>query len=179
MSASESGPNELPDGLDEYHTQPHRGPAKHASVLSVILLGAILATAATGVLGGRTTTIARENAAINAEIEVPTILRNGEFFEMRIKIDARRRIDKLGLGVGSQIWRDVTLNTMIPAAAQETYQNGAYLLTFGRIESGSRFVVKVDAQINPSRRGAAEGPVDILDGNTVLLSVPLRIKVLP
>lgn len=179
MSAAEAGPSKLPDGLDEYHTQPHRGPAKHASVLSVVLLGAILATAATGVLGGRTMTVARKNAAISAAVEVPTILRNGEFFEMRIKIDARRRIEKLGIGVGSQVWRDVTLNTMVPASTQETYQNGSYLFTFGPIESGNRFVVKMDGQINPSRRGTTEGAVDILDGNTVLLSVPLRIKVLP
>lgn len=179
MPAPGYGPSKLPDGLDEYHTQPHRGAAKHASVLSIVLLGALLATAVTGVLGGRAMTVERKNAAVRAEIEVPTTLRNGEFFEMRIKIDARRQIDKLGLGIGSRIWRDVTVNTMIPAAIEETYQDGAYRFTFGRLESGGRFVVKIDSQINPSRRGAAEGTIDILDGDIVLLSVPMRITVLP
>lgn len=179
MSTPESDPSKLPDGLGEYHTQPHKGLAKHASVASLAVLGAILATALTGVLGGRTTTVERNNAAVAAEIQVPTILRNGEFFEMRVKIDARRRIDKLRLGIGSRIWRDVTVNTMLPAATDEIYQDDAYRFTFGQLESGNRFVVKIDSQINPSRRGRAQGTIDILDGDTVLVSVPLRITVLP
>lgn len=179
MYVPESAPSKLPDGLGEDHTQPHKGLAKHASVASVAILGAILVATLTGVFGGRATTIERNNAAVAAEIRMPMVLRNGEFFEMQVKIDARRRIEKLRLGIGSRIWRDVTVNTMIPAATDETYQDEAYRFTFGHLERGDRFVVKIDSQINPSRRGAAQGTVDILDGETILASVPLRITVLP
>lgn len=168
-----------PEGIDKRHTLPHRGPAKHASVISILLLGGILAVAATGVLGGSTTTVQRESAAVRAELEVPTVLRNGEFFEMRVEVSARRPIANLGVGVGAKLWRDVTVNTMIPAATEETFRDGSYQFSFGRLEQSKRFVSKIDGQINPARRGPTEGTVDILDGDRVLLSIPLQITVLP
>jgi hypothetical protein len=43
-----------PDGIDDNALDTGRGVSRHASVVSVILLGAVLAVGLSGVAGGRT-----------------------------------------------------------------------------------------------------------------------------
>jgi len=51
---------DLPDGIDERHVAPIRGIRAHASPLAFIVLGATLAIAATGLLGGAPAPAARQ-----------------------------------------------------------------------------------------------------------------------
>ena len=45
-------PRELPDGLGRQHLEADRGVGRHASVLSIIVLGIVMIVALSGALGG-------------------------------------------------------------------------------------------------------------------------------
>ena len=53
------------------------------------------------------------------------------------------------IGVEESLWEDMTVNTMIPGAADEASANGEFRFTFAELEPGTPFLLKVDLQVNP------------------------------
>ncbi len=116
---------------------------------------------------------------VSLEVHAPEIIRNGEFFEMRISVESDRPINELGIGVGHALWEDVTVNTMIPAATDETSEDGGFRFTFGSLEPGTLFLLKVDLQVNPDIVGGNDGLVTIFDGEELLVEMMISVTVLP
>jgi hypothetical protein len=73
----------------------------------------------------------------------------------------------------------MTINTLIPAASEEASERGEFRFTFGALEAGTEFLMKVDAQVNPDIVGGNEGTVTVYDGEDVLAEVEIRMTVLP
>jgi len=171
---------DYPDGIAEEHMPEHQrwGPILAWGVL--VLLGIFLAVAMTGVLGGRagaTRTVQEPTAGL--AFTAPDVLRNGEFFEMRVRVEAKRSIAKPVIAVSSGYWRDVTINTMIPAPSEEGFGDGAFEFTYAPLEPGDTLEVKIDGQVNPARLGSSQGEVRLLDDKAPLASLPVHLKVLP
>jgi hypothetical protein len=170
----------LPDGIGEEHFDSGEGVRRHASVLSLLILGGILATALTGFLGGgfneRLTT---ENEHVVLTYDGPTVIRNGMFFEAHALILAKEPIDKLVLEVSEPLIHDMTMNSMVPAAAEETFEGGSFRFKFDRLEKGDTYDVKFDFQINPSLFAGNEGHNAVYDDKDLLAEVPVTIAVLP
>lgn len=167
-----------PDGLVEEHHRAASGWRRHASPLALVLLGILLAGAMSG-LAGAESTVRAETSVAAVSWHAPYRIRNGEFFEMRLHVDARERIDELVVGVDAALWEDFTINTFFPAAAEETSEDGELLFTFGPVPPGQRFLMKVDAQINPDMLWRNEGTVTVYDGETPIVELPVQIEVLP
>ena len=70
-------------------------------------------------------------------VHTSEIIRNGEFFEMRISVEADEPIDELVIGVDEALWEDMTVNTMIPAATDEISADGEFRFTFAELEAGT------------------------------------------
>jgi hypothetical protein len=68
---------------------------------------------------------------------------------------------------------------MIPAATDERSTDGAFRFSFGEIEPGTPFLLKVDLQINPDIVGANHGRVTVYDGEDPLVETQISITVLP
>lgn len=175
---------EFPSGLFPRHLEPQRrlpGPLQvRASPFSIVLLGAILAAAMLGVFGGKPyaqRTVESSEAALT--VIAPEVLRDGMFFEMRFEVLAKQPIAEPVLAVESTLWRDVTINTFIPAPTDEEYKNGAFHFTFPPLEAGDRMTVKVDGQINPSLIASTQGEITVLDGDRPLVDTPYSLKVYP
>ena len=98
---------------------------------------------------------------------------------MRLTVEARERIDELVVAVDLALWEDFTINTLFPAPSEETTEDGELQLTFGPVEPGATFEMKVDAQINPDMLWRNEGAVTVSDGEERLLEIPVVIEVLP
>jgi hypothetical protein len=98
---------------------------------------------------------------------------------MRISIDSSEPVGELVIGVDASLWRDMTVNTMIPAAADERSEAGQFLFSFGALEPREAFELKVDLQVNPDALGNNPGAVRILDGERELAIVEMGIGVLP
>jgi hypothetical protein len=73
----------------------------------------------------------------------------------------------------------MTVNTMIPAAAEEASRDGEFRFTFDRLEGGSVFELKVDLQVNPDIVGGNEGDITVYDGEDAVIQVSIGMAVLP
>ncbi|URW75604.1 hypothetical protein M9980_13950 [Sphingomonas donggukensis] len=178
MAAGETTP--YPDGLGDSHAARAGWLGRHANLLSLVVLGTLMALALSGVLaGGRSAPRVAETAAATVAVTTPTTLRNGEFFEMRIRVAAKAPIAKLGLALPPGLWRDMTVNTVIPAASEESFKDGAFRFDYGALGAGEVLEVKVDGQINPPLTVGTQGDVTLYDGDRAIAAVPLSIRVLP
>ena len=167
-----------PDGIEDAHAQPIEGWRFHASPLSLVAFGVIVALALTGWLGRERTWSAEGNGAA-LEVHTSEIIRNGEFLEMRVRVTSDAPIGELVIGIDESLWADVTVNTMIPAATDETSRDGEVRLTFAELAAGTAFLFKVDMQINPDLVAGNTGTLTIYDGDAELLATDLSITVLP
>jgi len=168
----------FPDGIAEDNVRPIEGWRRHASPLSLVAFGVVVALALSGVLGRERTWSAEQNGAA-LEVHAPEIIRNGEFLEMRVRVTADQPIDELVIGIDESLWVDVTVNTMIPAAAEESSEDGEVRLTFAELPAGTAFLFKVDMQINPDIVGGNDGTMTVYDGDVELVATDLSITVLP
>lgn len=177
MSDSLSSP---PDGIGDRHSRVDRWTHRHANPTSLILTGLLLTIACLGLLGGKPhPVLTRSEERARLTVASPAILRNGMFFETRILIEPLRPIDDVVLAVSADLWRDVTINTAIPAAEKEESADGMIRMSFGPGERGKPIAIKFDGQVNPPLVGRASGEIAVYDGDHRLAAIPLTMRVLP
>lgn len=168
-----------PDGISETMISGQRWH-RHASPVSFVMLAAVIAVALSGLVGGQPSPLRSQDfGAARLEVKTPSVIRNGEFFETRVRIEAARDVSDAVLAVSPSLWTDMTVNTMIPAAAEESYKDGNYRFSYGELRAGETLVVKIDGQINPPLFAGTRGEIALFDGERRLGSMPLEIKVLP
>ena len=170
---------ERPQGIDDTHVQQvwwH----KHASPVSALLIGALLLAALLGMFGGQPHPVRKiTSPSATVELQFPEILRNGEFFEMRATITAQRNFEDLRLAVDARYWRDLTINTMVPAPTEEMSEKGEYIFSYGPVESGRTVTLKFDGQINPPMFAGTKGHLKLMDGDETISVIPVALKVFP
>lgn len=166
-----------PDGLAPRNQAEHGGKWNWLSlaVLSALMLAALLGAFG----GGKFPVRVAEAEAARLDVAAPAIIRNGEFFEMRVRVHARRPIAKAELVVPVGLWRDMTINTMVPAASEEKAEQGAFRFDYGELKAGDVLDIKIDGQINPPLFAGTRGAIGVADGERMLAQVPLHIRVLP
>jgi hypothetical protein len=167
-----------PDGIQDEHVEITGRLGRRANPIGVVLLGLVLLAALLGVAGHEVTRSATGGGA-ELRWEAPEVIRNGEFFEMRLMVMSAGGIGDLGVGIPTALWEDITINTMFPAASEETSAGGELLFSFGAVEPGVEFQLKVDAQINPDIIGSNEGVLRVYDGEDQLVELPVRLEVRP
>ena len=170
----------FPDGITTEHMPRQQRWGRILAWGILVLLGAFLLFAMSGAFGGQpspTRSVDSDSAAV--EVTVPETLRNGEFFEMRVRIAAKQAIAKPVVAVTSAYWRNLTINTMIPAPSEEGFEDGSLAFTYGSMEAGDTLEIKIDGQVNPARTGSSAGIVTLREDKSPLASVPVSLKVFP
>ncbi len=153
---------------------------RHASPISILLLGGLLLTAALGFTGGQPSPPrATDLGDARLTVKTPTIIRNGEFFETDITLTADIPLGDAVIAVSPALWQDMTVNTMIPAPAEERFEDGRFHFSYGPLDAGDTIHIKVDGQINPPLFAGARGDIMVLDGDRRIGAMPLSIRVLP
>jgi len=176
--AKKSAHSPLPDGIGTEHIDL-RPRQRRPGVLSLAILGALVVIGLSGYAGGGSAEHEVRNAAGAFALRAPDIIRNGEILEMRLRVVAQRPIDKLVIGVEPALWREVTTNSTVPQAGEETFRDGLFRFSFDKVEAGGAFEFQVVQQINPGLWGTNRGRVVFLDGDTVLAEMPVAMRVLP
>lgn len=177
LSATPDGPSAAPDGIDP---QRHVGAGRVATPLAFAALGGLLAAGLSGLFGGDAPTISSRNfGPADMSVRVPAVLRNGEFFEMEVAVESRAPIEDASIAFDQPLWRNITINTAMPAASEERFEAGGYRMSFGRLDPGKRLVVKLDGQVNPPMFKGTAGRVRLFDGDRPIGDIPIRIKVMP
>lgn len=171
----------LPEGITPGR---HRGEGtrtgRTTTILSFLILGTLLGAGLLGVFGGQLNPVtSRDFGPAQLTVRSPSILRNGVFFEMELGVRADEVMSDAVIGIEPSLWRNVTINTTIPAPSEESFANDAYRLHFGPLEAGDRLMVKIDGQINPPMFAGTDGDVTLFDGERRIGAIPLSIRVLP
>lgn len=167
-----------PQGIEERHAA-ERG-SRHASWWRLGILVAVLGSALLGFLGGGPAPTDRaSSAAATLAVTSPDRLRNGMFFETRIAAVAKAPIGDAVIAIPAAMWRDTTINTLIPGPTEERYVDGEFRFHFGPLEAGKQLGFKIDGQLNAPRYGASRGRVRLLDGDAELAAVPIALTVIP
>jgi hypothetical protein len=148
--------------------------------ISLAVLGAIMLAALLGAFGGgKARSIVADAPAAQLEVHTPRVLRNGMFFETRIHLAAKAPIADAVIVIPASLWRDMTVNTMIPAPSEEKAEKGAFRFSYGALRPGEVLDIKIDGQINPPLFAGNSGSVALNDGDRLLVQVPVAIAVLP
>lgn len=167
------------EGLDA-RSSHQRFWDRHASPISILILGGLLLAATLGLTGGQPSpprTADFSDARLT--VKTPTIIRNGEFFETDITLTANAPLGDAVVAVSPALWHDMTVNTMIPAPAEESFKDGRFHFSYGPLDAGDRLHIKIDGQINPPLFAGTNGDIAVFDGDRRIGAMPLRIKVLP
>lgn len=174
----ETAAEAMPDGIDASHVDPRN--SRNVILYRVSAVAVLLFAAAIGLVGGSPT---REHVVrsqfVDVQVHVPSPIRNGMFVEWRISAKARKPIADLVVAIPADLWQDMTINSLIPAATEERFKNGDFHFHFGALDAGEDFLFKIDGQINPPRLASKQGSIRLLDGERELASVPVDMRVTP
>ncbi|MEH3100743.1 hypothetical protein [Sphingomonas adhaesiva] len=148
--------------------------------MALLLLGVLLILPMTGLLGGARSPVTRAvTPGATLTVKTPQTLRSGLFFETVVVVEARRPMADAVIAFPPALWRDMTINTQLPAAESEEYRDGLWRFHYGPLKPGERLETKVDGQINPPLTLGTRGEVVLLDGERPLARVPVATRVLP
>lgn len=176
MAATRSAPA-YPDGIEPVDADGH---GARFNWVSLAVLGAIMLAALLGAFGGgKARSVIADTPAARLEVHTPRVLRSGMFFETRIYVTAKAPVADAVIVVPVSLWRDMTINTMVPAPSDEKAERGAFRFSYGELKPGDRLDIKVDGQINPPLFAGNSGSVALHDGEQALAHVPVEIAVLP
>jgi hypothetical protein len=168
------------EGLEDAKPAHQRFWDRHASPISILILGSLLLAAVLGFTGGQPSPPRTADfGEARLTVKTPLIIRNGEFFETDLTLTAEAPLGDAVIAVTPSLWHDMTVNTMIPAPAEESFEDGYFRFSYGPLDAGERLHVKIDGQINPPLFAGTRGEIAVFDGDRRVGAMPLRIKVLP
>lgn len=148
--------------------------------LGLVLLTALMGVALLGLLGGAPSPRFQARAAqAILTVKTPDRLRSGLFLEQTIEVRAVAPLGDAVIAIGAPLWQDITINSMIPAASDEGFEDGQYRMHYGPLKAGQILRLKIDGQINPPLTVGTRGAITLLDGTDEIVSVPLQIRVFP
>src|SRR3546814_16464114 len=82
-------------------------------------------------------------------------------------LTAEAPLDDAVIAVTSALWHDMTVNTMIPAPAEESFKDGYFHFSYGPLDAGERLHVKIAGQINPPLFAGTRGEIAVFDGDQI------------
>jgi hypothetical protein len=170
----------VPDEIDLARHRDRSGLGELIARRVVLGLIALLALAALlNVFGQEPRSASAAGEAASLAVSAPSSVRGGLFFEGRFTIEAHEPIDDAVL-VLEQGWLEgLSVNTIAPAAAEETGGDGRLVLSYGPLEAGDRLVVYMQFQVNPTNVGRRDADVTLLDGEDPIATVAHTLTVFP
>jgi hypothetical protein len=173
--------SELPAGLTAERNRDLQGrrhePWIRRAVLVVFV--AAIALGLANVAGQRASTSAAEGPAAELSVTAPAALRGGLLGQLEIRVEARRRIAQPRIAL-ERGWLDgITINTVVPEAADQADDEGRLVLANGELPAGDSLTVRIAIQVNPTTLGEKPGGVALRDGATELARVERGVTVLP
>lgn len=145
----------------------------------VALLAIVILLALFGLVGQHPSTTRAEAPAATLGVNSPDSVRGGLLYQARFTIDAHQDLKDATL-VLSRSWIDgLTVNTIEPGPVNEASRNGDLVLELGHIAAGSRYVLFVDYQVNPTTVGPRTLTVELQDGDQPVTSLTRHQRIWP
>jgi hypothetical protein len=172
---------DVPDQLTLRHHRDLVGRERRP-VARWIILGLLALFCLAGLFnafGQRPSTKTEEAGGARLELYTPPRLRSGLYYETRFTIHADRDIKDATLVLGSGWLEGMTVNTIEPSPIGEASRDGDLALELGHIPAGSKHVLYIQSQVNPTNVGHREADVTLYDGDTKLLDIDHSLTVFP
>ncbi len=173
--------NDLPEGLEPKRHRDLRGRGHEPWVRRIVVcaLLAVLALGLANVLGQRATSSSASEAAARLSVTAPQTLRGGLLWQGVIRVEARARIARPRIVLGRGWLEGMTINTVVPEAADQADYDGRLVLAYGELPAGDALTVRIALQVNSTTLGREPQDVELRDGDTPLARVERNVTVLP
>jgi hypothetical protein len=156
-----------------------RGRRPWARRILVTLLALFCAAALVNAYGQAADIDTVRGNGAELEIKAPPRVRGGILYEMRFEIRAARELREALLVLGSGWFEGITINTVEPGPLGEASRDGDVSFELGRIPAGDRYVLWLQAQVNPTTIARRDVTVELYDGETLLARQERTLTVLP
>jgi hypothetical protein len=143
------------------------------------LVGLVVLLGLLNVFGQRPQTQTVTADGVELEVYSPERLRGGLIYMTRFTIRAERELEEATLVLDPGWLEGMTLNTIEPAPIGEANRNGRLALELGRVRAGTKHVLFLHFQVNPTNVGRRPQDVELLDGETSVLTVDRTVTVFP
>jgi hypothetical protein len=163
--------------LDLERHRDLRGRTGHPWIRRAILMvmAALVLVALTGRLGQSDHVTTVRTATARIDLRSPSALRGGLLWPARITVRARTRIVDPQLILGAGYVEGMQLNTIEPAAADETSRGDSLALTYATLDAGDQLTVYLQLQVNPDTLGRQDLSV-VLRGGGEHPPPPVRLR---
>ena len=143
------------------------------------LIALVLVLALFDVFGQETSTTRAEAGAATLSVSAPGAVRGGLLFQARITTEARTELRDARL-ILNQAWIDgLTLNTIEPSPLNEASRDGNLAFDLGHLPAGSKHVLYLDYQVNPTTVGSRTLRLELQDGETPVTSLERTLRIFP
>jgi hypothetical protein len=173
--------DELPEGLaaGRHRDLAGRGRYVWTRRAGLLLLCAFIGAALLNVFGQHSQTAVAQGAGTRLTLETPHALRGGDIYQVHLEISTTAGIANLRIHLSQGFLDGFTVNTVSPDASSQAGLNGPVALVYGRLDSGSRMEIFIEAQVNPNTVGRRDWGIDIYDGTRLVTGVHRTITVFP
>ena len=143
------------------------------------LIALVLVLALFDVFGQETSTTRAEAGAATLSVSAPCAVRGGLLFQARITTEVHTDLRDATL-VLNQAWVDgLTVNTIEPSPLNEASRDGSLAFDLGHLPAGSKHVLYLDYQVNPTTVGSRTLRLELQDGETPVTSLERTLRILP
>ncbi len=143
------------------------------------LLAAIVLLALLNVFGQRPETASAAAREATLKVYAPTRLRGGLLYMARFTIYARQELKNATLVLSPGWAESITINTIEPSPLGEASANGNLSFELGHIPLGERYRLFMEFQVNPTNVGSRAQDVQLLDGDTPILTIHRSVVIYP
>jgi hypothetical protein len=131
------------------------------------------------VFGQETSTTRMEADSATLSVTAPGAVRGGLLFQARITTQAHTELRDATL-VLNQAWIDgLTVNTIEPSPLNEASRDGDLVFELGHLRAGSKHVLYLDYQVNPTTVGSRTLRLELQDGQTPVTSLERTLRIFP
>ena len=143
------------------------------------LVGLVVLLALLDVFGQRPSTSRAEADAATLSVSAPSAVRGGLLFQARITTEVHSELKDATL-VFNQAWLNgLTLNTVEPSPLNEASRDGNLSLELGHLPPGSKHVLYLQYQVNPTTVGSRTLSLELRDGETPVATLTRNLRIFP
>ena len=143
------------------------------------LLGLIPLLALFNVFGQQPISTKAEAPAARLKVSSPTRLRGGLIYMARFDVHAKEDLKSATLVLAPGWAENITINTVEPSPIGEASKDGRLSFELGHVPAGQKYTLFMDFQVNPTNFGRQSQDVELLDGETQILTIDRDVTVFP
>jgi hypothetical protein len=132
-----------------------------------------------GAVGQRASSSTVHGDAATLRVSVPERVRGGIFWQAKVEIDARQKVDQPRLIFADGWLEGMQMNSVEPAAGSESSRDGRLVFSYDTLQPGDRLVLWMQFEVNPTNVGRRSLELDLDDGQNPIARFNRDITVLP